>query len=404
MFNRIQDFQTRVFRKQGLLILTLIFLLIEFFDELHYGIDGAVLPALRTDFGLTYGQVGLLLGLPHIVGSLIEPFIMLLGDTRLRKGLLISGGLALFLLLSSIARTTKFPILLIAMVINYPASGAFVSLAQASLMDMNPGRQSQAMARWTVAGSIGNLVGPLLLAIGFSQDWGWRWAYVSLSMLALALVALVVAHGINDGKQPEHSNRPTVNTLTLSIHNLGAAVSNRLLLRWIGLLQISDLLLDVFTGYAVLYFSDVVGLTAAQSSLVLALLMGTSLAADLLLIPLLERIPGRKLVRTTAGAATLIYLTWLLAPWPGVKVGLLILLRFSTIGWYQVLQGEAYASEPGRSGTVIAIGSVGSLLGGGLIWLVGWIASQAGLQVAMWLLLIGPVGLRLFVPKPESKV
>ena len=404
MFNRIQDFQTRVFRKQGLLILTLIFLLIEFFDELHYGIDGAVLPALRTDFGLTYGQVGLLLGLPHIVGSLIEPFIMLLGDTRLRKGLLISGGLALFLLLSSIARTTKFPILLIAMVINYPASGAFVSLAQASLMDMNPGRQSQAMARWTVAGSIGNLVGPLLLAIGFSQDWGWRWAYVSLSMLALALVALVVAHGINDGKQLEHSNRPTVNTLTLSIHNLGAAVSNRLLLRWIGLLQISDLLLDVFTGYAVLYFSDVVGLTAAQSSLVLALLMGTSLAADLLLIPLLERIPGRKLVRTTAGAATLIYLTWLLAPWPGVKVGLLILLRFSTIGWYQVLQGEAYASEPGRSGTVIAIGSVGSLLGGGLIWLVGWIASQAGLQVGMWLLLIGPIGLRLFVPKPESKV
>jgi len=72
--------------------------------------------------------------------------------------------------------------------------------------------------------------------------------------------------------------------------------------------------------------------------------MATSLAADLLLIPLLERFPGRTLVRTAAGTACLIYPVWLLIPWPSLKIGLLVLLRFSTIGWYQVRQGEAYAS------------------------------------------------------------
>jgi FSR family fosmidomycin resistance protein-like MFS transporter len=68
------------------------------------------------------------------------------------------------------------------------------------------------------------------------------------------------------------------------------------------------------------------------------------------------------------------------------------------MGWYQVLQGEAYATVPGRSGTVMAIGSLAGLVGGALVWLVGWVAGQAGLQAAMWLLLLGPVSLALFTP------
>jgi FSR family fosmidomycin resistance protein-like MFS transporter len=260
VFNRINNFRENTIRLQGTYVLTLIFLLIEFFDELHYGVEGSELPAIRMDFGLTYGQIGLLLGLPHFVGSLIEPLIMLLGDTRLRKGLMIGGGLALFLLLGSIARATTFPVLLAAMFINYPASGAFVSLAQASLIDMNPGRQSRAMARWTVAGSLGNLLGPLIIAAGFSLEWGWRWAFMALSLLALVLVVFITIFKMNNVNRSARITQtpPTPATgLKLTPHHLRGAVSNRLLLRWVGLLQISDLLLDVFTGYAVLYFSDV---------------------------------------------------------------------------------------------------------------------------------------------------
>ena len=55
-------------------------------------------------------------------------------------------------------------------------------------MDQNPGRQAQMMARWTAAGSLGNLIGPLLLAGGFALGWGWRWAFAGLAGLALVLV------------------------------------------------------------------------------------------------------------------------------------------------------------------------------------------------------------------------
>jgi FSR family fosmidomycin resistance protein-like MFS transporter len=153
---------------QGVFRLTVLFLLIEFFDELHYGVQTAALPAVRTDLGLSYAQVGVLLSIPGIVNALIEPGLMLLGDTRHRKRLVVGGGLAICLALLMLAGAQNFPVAVLALVIAFPASGAFVTLSQATLMDQNPGRQEQMMARWTAAGSLGNLAGPLLLAGGFA--------------------------------------------------------------------------------------------------------------------------------------------------------------------------------------------------------------------------------------------
>jgi MFS transporter, FSR family, fosmidomycin resistance protein len=77
---------------------------------------------------------------------------------------------------------------------------------------------------------------------------------------------------------------------------------------------------------------------------------------------------------------------------------LIILIRLVTIGWYEVLQREAFASSPGRSGTVMAINSVIGMLGGAIAFLIGWVAARAGLQAALWILLAGPLSLVLFVP------
>lgn len=393
----------------GAIPLTIILLLIEFFDELHYAVESATLPALRDDLALSYAEIGLLLGLPYVLSTLIEPAIMLLGDTGLRKRLVMAGGLTITIALLMIASAGSFPVVLLAMMLAYPASGAFVSLSQATLMDLNRGREAQLMARWTVAGSLGNLLGPLFVAGGFVLALGWRWAFAGLAILALLLVLAValqsfsptppgtpVSRPSSAPANPTRSNGPPPHEM---LRNLQDAVRNPRLLRWVVLLEFSDLLLDIFTGYMTLYFTDVAGFTPAQASLTLTVLMFASLAADLALIPLLERIPGRTLIRASALAAIAVYTAWLLVPWPAAKIALLVAIRFSTLGWYPVLQGEAYATLPERSGTVAAVGSLGGLLGGGLVWLVGWVAGQAGLSNAMWLLLLGPLSLALFVPK-----
>jgi FSR family fosmidomycin resistance protein-like MFS transporter len=383
----------------GIGFLTLVILLVEFFDEFHYAINGAALPVLRSELALSYTQVGLLLGLPSVTSTLIEPAIMLLGDTRLRKGLVVGGGLAITAALILLASASAFPTLLLAFIIAFPASGAFVSLSQATLMDLSHGREAQMMARWAVFGSTGNLVGPLLLAAGLGLSLGWRWAYVLLAVLAIGLVTAVWRSSfpaqVSDQVAAGEKAQPTPGEL---LRNLWETLKNPGLMRWIVLLQFSDLLLDVFVGYVTVYFTDVVGFSVAHAGLVLSGLMVSSLLADLALIPLLERVPGRRLVRTSAWIAIVVFSAWLLLPWPVVKVVLAIGIRFSTIGWYQVLSGEAYACAQGKTGTVMAIGSLSGLAGGGMAWLVGWVAGRAGLPAAMWLLLAGPVSLALLVP------
>ena len=345
--SKISTFLASLLR--GGISLAFLFLLIEFFDELNYGAEGAALPAIRTDLHLSYAQVGLLLGLPSIINTFIEPVLMLLGDTRWRKQIMLGGGVAIAASLLGMASAQSFPVLLLAMILSYPASGAFVTLAQATLMDLNPGREAQSMARWTVAGSTGNLIGPLLLAGGFALGWGWRWAYIVLAGLCLVMVLLTWPRKLPVHPHSDAQGNEKPSGLHPLLGGLKDAARNPRLLRWMALIQFSDLMLDVLTGYLALYFTDVSGFNKAQASLLLSVLMLAGLISNIVLVPLLERVPGRTVVRTSAALVIPLYATWLLVPWAWAKIGLIILIKLVTLGWYEVLQGEAYASAPGRS-------------------------------------------------------
>src|SRR4030042_4195724 len=250
---------------RGVIPLTYLFLLIEFFDELNYGIGNAALPAIRADLGLSYIQIGLLLGLPGIINTLIEPVLMLLGDTQYRKQIILTGGVVIVLSLFAIASTQYFLVVLLGMVIGYPASGAFVSLSQATLMDINPGREPQMMARWTVSGSVANLIGPLILAAGFALGFGWRWAYFGMAVLCLILVGLTWSRQFTSPASVETMSQSTQPEKKL-LAGFWEAMRNPILMRWLILLQFSDLLLDVLTGYLPLYFTDVTSMSIAQAS------------------------------------------------------------------------------------------------------------------------------------------
>jgi FSR family fosmidomycin resistance protein-like MFS transporter len=388
---------------RGAIPLTYLFLLIEFFDELNYGIGNAALPAIRADLGLSYVQIGLLLGLPGIINTVIEPVLMLLGDTRYRKQIILGGGIVIALSLVAIATTQSFPIVLLSVVIGYPASGAFVSLSQATLMDLNPRREPQMMARWTAAGSVANLVGPLIFAAGFAVGLGWRWAFYAMAIMCVILVGFtwLKQFPINSGRKESPQSSLQLKKL---LAGFWEAMRNPKLMRWLILLQFSDLLLDVLTGYLPLYFTDVTGMSVAQASLMMSLLMLAALVSNIMLIPMLERFQGRNVVRISACVTGLLYIAWLVTPWQWAKIGLIILIKLVSFGWYEVLQGEAFATVPGRSGTVMATNSIMGFFGGGISFFIGWFAAQVGLPAAMWLLLAGPICLVLFVPKPEPVV
>jgi FSR family fosmidomycin resistance protein-like MFS transporter len=394
--------QTQSNRRQRLrralrqpLVFAGVLLAIEFLDELAFGVREAAWPLLRADLGLNYAQIGLLLGVPNLASSLIEPVLGILGDVWKRWVLIIAGGLCFALGLLATAWAPGFGLLLFASILLYPASGAFVSLSQATLMDLDPRRHEHLMARWTVAGSVGVVAGPLLLGAGVALGLGWRGVFVLLAGLALALTLVawrqprLRVNGSHDTEQADQAG----GGLSLGLRRALAALRRGAVLRWLVLLEFSDFMLDVLLGFLALYFVDVVGVTPALAGTAVAVWSAVGLVGDALLIPLLERVRGLTYLRFSVLVMLFLFPTFLLLPgyWP--KIVLLALMGLCNAGWYAILQGQLYSSLPGQSGTVMAINSGFGLVVGFVPAIFGWIAQQAGLPVTMWLLLLGPIAL-----------
>jgi MFS family permease len=153
---------------------TLALLTVEFLDEFVFGAREAAWPLIRTDLGLSYVQIGLLLSVPNLVSSVVEPALGILADMWNRRVLILAGGLFFALSLLLTVLSADFWLLLASFVLFYPASGALVSLSQATLMDIEPARHEHNMARWTLAGSVGVVAGPLVLSLAALLGWSWR--------------------------------------------------------------------------------------------------------------------------------------------------------------------------------------------------------------------------------------
>jgi FSR family fosmidomycin resistance protein-like MFS transporter len=383
---------------RGPMLFTLTLLGVELLDELIYGVEGAALPLIRDDLALTYTQVGLLLTLPHLVGNVLDPVIGVLGDVWRRKALIVIGALVTALAMLLVAFGYTFPALILAFCLSYPASTAYVSLSQGTLMDLNPGRHDQMMARWTVLGAVGQFAGPALVAATLTLGFGWRGLYVGLALLA-GLVALIFwRQRFNGGHAAESTE---AQGLVAGLRELPRAIRTSGVLRWIILIELADLLLDVFYNFCALYFTDVVRVSPAVAGVAVAVLTLSGLAGDVLLIPLLEKYDGVRLIRRTALVTLIVYAAFLLAPGVWAKFALLVMLGPLRSGWYQVLQGRAYSCLPGKSGTVIAIGSLGGMFAASFPVILGAVAERVGLGWAMVILTLAPISLLVGLPRVD---
>jgi FSR family fosmidomycin resistance protein-like MFS transporter len=373
------------------------FLLIEFLDELVFSVNAAAWPLIRTDLRLSYVQIGLLLSVPGIVAAILEPMLGILGDVWKRRLLILGGGMLFALACLLTGLSTSFVFLLLVFCFFYPSSGAFVSLSQASLMDTDPERHEQAMARWTLAGSMGVVLGPMLLSglafIGF----GWRGVFIAMS--GLSVLVLFFAWRRLPKSSESLPSWPGLADVWSGLRGAFAAVRKGETLRWLVLLPFSDLMLDVLLGFLALYFVDVARLTPAQAALGIAVWSGLGLLGDFLLIPLLEKMRGLDYLRWSVVLELLLFPVFLLVPQPLVKFILLGLLGLFNSGWYTILKGRLYSSMPGQSGTVMTLDSLFSLLGTLLPFGIGLAAQYFGLRMAMWLLLLGPLALLVGLPK-----
>jgi FSR family fosmidomycin resistance protein-like MFS transporter len=326
------------------------------------------------------------LSIPALVAVAVEPVLGVLAVTWRRRALVLGGGVCFAGALAVAAGAPSFLVLLVAFAILYPASGAFVSLSQATLMDLEPERREHNMARWTFAGAVGAVAGPLLLAALVLIGLGWRELFAAFALLTLALVLLARrAHdGETDGKRPD-------------VRAALRVLLRREVFRWLLLLELSDLLLDVFVAYLALYLVDEAGSSIAQAGLAVAVWTGADLVGSGAMIPILQRIDGARYLRVSAAVTGALFVAFLLVPGVATKVALVAAMGVVNAGWYPVLKSRLYVALGDASGLALTVGALFPL--NALLPLgIAALAERWGLDVALWPLLAAPAALLLFVP------
>ncbi len=389
---------------RGPVVFVAVLLAVEFLDELVFGVREAAWPLIRTDLNLTYTQIGLLLGLPNLLSAVVEPVLGILADTWKRWLLVVGGGLCFSLAAFLTGLSPNFVLLLLSFLLFYPASGAFVSLSQATLMDLEPARHEHLMARWTLAGSLGVVGGPLLLGAAALFGVNWRGVFLGLGAVSLLLTILVWRQPrLRTLQSTADEEAGVVGGLWAGLRQAVAAFRRREVLRWLVLLEFSDFMLDLLLGFLALYFVDVVGVSPLWAGVAVSVWTIAGLLSDALIIPLLERVRGLTYLRYSAAVMFVLFLSFLLTPWFPVKLVILAGMGLANAGWYAILMGQLYSALPGQSGTVVAVNAGFSLFTGLVPALLGWVAQTAGLPVTMWLLLLGPVVVFFGLPRLTNK-
>jgi FSR family fosmidomycin resistance protein-like MFS transporter len=364
-------------------------LAIELLDELVFGAREAAWPALREELDLSYAEIGLLLSLPTYSSALLEPVFGVLGDSRWRRAVVVGGGIGTATALALVAGAPGFVVLLVAFALLFPSTGAFVSLSQATLMDLEPQRRELNMTRWSIAGGVGAVAGPVLLVLFTAVGAGWRGLFATFAVLALALTAVAAA---THSRVRLHDQRPSLRAAL-------AGLRRPLVARWLVVLEFADLLLDVLLGYVALYLVDEAGASAQVGSIGVAVWTGAGLVGGLGVIALLRRVDGLSYLRASAVATLVLYPAFLLVPGTSAKFVLLAIVGLATAGWYSIPKARLYDALSGQSGAAITLGSVAGLIAGTFPLAIGLVAERYGIDVALWLLVSGPLVLLIGVPR-----
>lgn len=337
---------------------------------------------MQHGLGLSYGQLGLLVSVPLLVGGALElPLGLLAGHGRRRRMVVLGGGLAFIATVAAVAFAQNFPELLAAFVLFYPASGAFVTLTEATLLDADPDRQAQLMARWGTAGWAGALAGPLLFACVIALGGGWRTSFLVIAAVsALTWFAMLRAPAGDSADDEEPAGW----------RELKAALRWPVL-RLLVLLEVTNWLVDVLTGFIAVYLVNVVHASPSVAALGVALRLAAGLGGNSLLIVPLRKLSDLTVLRATALLALLLFPAFLLVPGLAVKLGVLTLLSAATATWYPLLEARLYGAVP--SPVAVTLTSAAGLAGGLGPLAVGVAAALLGLSWAMAGLTLVPAAL-----------
>ena len=351
-------------------------LLVRLLDELAVFLPAGTLESFRADLGLTYAQAGAVLA-AIAPGAMVGAVFAAAADRYSRRVIAAGGAFGFAAALALFAAGAAFPVLAAAAFGMGMASTAMVDAAEVALVDLAGDDLRRYLARGNLLGTVGDLLGPALIAGVALAGLSWRGAFATGAVLmglygaVLAVTPLPPPPAGCDGDVP------------LDDGGLGAVVRDPAV--WaIGLLgRAMGPFDETLVGFVIALLEHDRGVSPAVATAVAFVGLGGGLLSFTTLARRLEHVDdGRVLLLAvwamTAGAVAMVAYPVLLVVAAAAfaeSVGL-------NLGWLAV-QHRSLTLRPGQVGRTKAVLSVIEFSG---FWIpigIGAVADRAGLRTAL---------------------
>ncbi|MFL6119888.1 MFS transporter [Actinophytocola sp.] len=348
-------------------------LLVRFFDETVAYLPYASVESIRTDLHLTYGQVGFLLFLYPGIGLLTTPFGVLV-DRANRRLLAAVGGVGYGVGLFLFASAGGFWTLFAAVCVMGTLGDLLVQAAEVSLVEVAGDNAEPALARANLFAAVGDLAGPVLLAVALWSGLGWRAAFWAAGVV-MVVYGLTLAIQPMPAPAPPDEERSALGALLAVVRDRRVIVAGLL----VAVVVAFD---DTFVGFAMSYLIGGHGL----SPVVATVATGAGMAGGVAAAAWASRTSGRRVrLRTCALVLALGVLLLVAVPTAvAAAVAMALVGAAMNLAWI-ILQARYMTLRPGEVGTTSAVAEAVSQLGVTAPLVTGLLADKAGLPAAMWL-------------------
>jgi FSR family fosmidomycin resistance protein-like MFS transporter len=140
----------------------------------------------RADLGLSYAQVGAVLGAAAPGALLLGSLATVAADSFSRRVLASAGAAVFAVAMAAFALGATFPVLLAASFLAGAAATSMADACEVALVDVAGHALRPALARANLLGVAGDVAGPVLLVVTTAAGWSWR---VPFAVLAATLAA-----------------------------------------------------------------------------------------------------------------------------------------------------------------------------------------------------------------------